>query len=73
MDQATRIGGPLNYTWFELRLHAAAKPIWDRGGRSAFRRLYERFRDSPEPHHLRKVLHDEVHPEFARVIDEWPR
>jgi hypothetical protein len=72
MDQATRVGGPLNYAWFELRLHAAAKPIWEQAGRSAFRRLYERFRDGPEPDDPRRVLHEEVHPEYARVIDEWP-
>jgi hypothetical protein len=72
MDQATRVGGPLNYAWFELRLHAAAKPIWEQGGGSAFRRLYERFRDGPEPDDLRRMLRDEVHPEYARLIDEWP-
>ncbi len=73
MDRATSLGGPLNYAWFELLLHAAAKPIWERGGRGAFRRLYVRFRDGAEPKDLRRVLHEEVHPEFARVIDEWPR
>ncbi len=31
MDRATSLGGPLNYAWFELLLHAAAKPIWERG------------------------------------------
>jgi hypothetical protein len=72
MAHATGVGGPLNYAWFELRLHASAKPIWEQGGRSAFRRLYERFRDGSEPADLRRVLHDEVHPEYARVLDEWP-
>ena len=73
MDRATTIGGPLNYAWFELLLHAAAKPIWELGGRGAFVRLYQRFRDEPEPDDLRRVLSEEVHQEFAQVIDEWPR
>jgi hypothetical protein len=73
MDRASSVGGPLNYAWYELLLHAAAKRIWEQGGREAFHRLYERFRKGPHVDDLRRVLHEEVHPEFARVIDEWPR
>jgi hypothetical protein len=71
MARAGEVGGPLNYAWFELRLHAAARSIWERGGRSVLLRLYERFRDDRTVDDVRTAL-KEIHPELARVIEEWP-
>lgn len=71
MHRAGEAGGPLNYAWFELRLHAAAKPIWERGGRSALRRLYRRFRADRAVDDVHATL-NEILPELARVIDGWP-
>ncbi|HEY3084153.1 MAG TPA: hypothetical protein VGK28_01735 [Candidatus Dormibacteraeota bacterium] len=72
MQDAGKLGGAINYAWFELLLHAAAKPIWEEGGAGALRRLYERFRDGPPADDIRTVLYDEVHPVFGRVLDAWP-
>ena len=70
--EAALEGGPMNYAWFQLLLHRAAIPIWQTGGASVLRRLFDRFRDGSHPADLRQALADDVDPSVARVIDDLP-
>jgi hypothetical protein len=59
---------PHNYGWYQCRLHAAAKRVYDAGGPVVLRRLWNRFRLSDAE--LIVALH-EVEPELGRFLTEW--
>ena len=60
---------PHNYGWYQCRLHAAAKRVYDAGGPAVLRGLWTRFRVADEK--LVSAL-DAIEPELARVLLEWP-
>lgn len=45
MELAFDGGGPVNYSWYQLRLIALADELWSAGGAGLFRRMHERFAD----------------------------
>src|SRR6266571_4147194 len=59
---------PHNYGWYQCRLHAAAKRVYDAGGPVVLRRLWNRFRLSDAE--LIVALH-ELEPELGRFLTEW--
>jgi len=59
---------PHNYGWYQCRLHAAAKRVYEAGGAAVLRHLWDRFRVTDAE--LTGALH-EVEPELARVLTEW--
>jgi len=59
---------PHNYGWYQCRLHAAAKRVYEAGGAAVLRHLWDRFRVTDAE--LTVALH-EVEPELARVLTEW--
>jgi hypothetical protein len=67
--------GPENYGWYQCRLHAAAKRVYEAGGMDALRRLWDTalaFSRGISDEQLAARLHAEVHPELARVLTTWP-
>jgi len=70
MAEAFTEGGGVAYGWYQLRLHAAAIPIWHGGGSDALRRLLDAGRRWGAPPSLGQLAR--VHPEIARVKREWP-
>ncbi|MCI0582017.1 MAG: hypothetical protein L0227_03820 [Chloroflexi bacterium] len=70
MADAYSEGGGVTYSWYELRLHAAAIPIWERGGADVLRRLLEAGRRWAVPPSLGQL--QRVHPELARLKRSWP-
>jgi hypothetical protein len=70
MAEAFREGGGVTYGWYQLRLQAAAIPIWHGGGPDVLRRLLDAVRRWGAPPSLGQLAR--VHPEIARVKREWP-
>jgi hypothetical protein len=70
MAEAFTEGGGVTYGWYQLRLHAAAIPIWTAGGADVLRRLLDAGRGWAAPPSLGQLRR--VHPEIARVKREWP-
>jgi hypothetical protein len=67
--------GPDNYGWYQSQLHAAAKRVYEAGGVRALQDLWQTFLRSNDvltDSQLAARLRDEVHPELARVLTEWP-
>jgi len=70
MAEAFTEGGGVTYGWYQLRLHAAAIPIWKHGGADVLRRLLDagrRWGGAPSLGQLARVDR-----EIARVKREWP-
>lgn len=68
--------GPENYGWYQLRLTAAARDIYDEAGDDALRRLYRTFATQQgklTDQRLAELLEERVHPVAARVMRAWPR
>ena len=70
--------GPQAYGWYQCRLHAAAKRVYDAAGVSVVRRLWDCFcrssvsgGDLPNQQ-LARILARDVHPELAAVLTTWP-
>jgi hypothetical protein len=60
---------PQNYGWYECRLHVAAERVYDAGGTAALRGLWDRFRFSEAD---LGVALEEVEPQLASVLSDWP-
>jgi hypothetical protein len=43
MERALDDGGPVNFSWYQLRLIALADELWSAGGVGLFRRIHDRF------------------------------
>lgn len=70
MADAFAEGGGVTYSWYELRLHAAAIPIWEGGRTDVLRRLLDAGRGWTVPPSLGQL--QRVHPELARLKRSWP-
>ena len=70
MGEAFSEGGGVTYGWYQLRLQAAAIPIWHGGGPDVLRGLLDAGRRWGAPPSLGQLAG--VHPEIARVKREWP-
>jgi len=67
--------GPENYGWYQLRLHAAARELYDDAGVDALKRLYRTFaaqRAELTDRQLAELLEERVHPTAAQVMSTWP-
>ena len=68
--------GPENYCWYQFRLAAAARKIYDAAGADALRRLYQAFaahENELTDRQLAELLEERVHPAAARVMATWPK
>jgi len=62
--------GPENYGWYQVHLHVGAKRIYEAAGAAALRRMWDAFAiDSAQ---LADRLANEVDPEAARLLRDWP-
>jgi hypothetical protein len=65
---------PRNYGWYQCRLHAAAKTIYDASGKKAFHRLWQTLK-SPEKiaddSEFAEVLREKVAPSVSDVFFKW--
>lgn len=64
---------PKNYGWYQSRLHAAAREIYDTGGKAVLQKLwvYLQTKDKKEDSQLAKQLAQYVHPTIADVLLRW--
>ncbi|SUA78083.1 Uncharacterised protein [Nocardia otitidiscaviarum] len=66
--------GPVNYGWYQSRLHVAAESLYDLGGNALLRRVWDelpRLDTSVSDTELVKCL-DGIHPELAELMINWP-
>ena len=62
--------GPLAYGWYQCRLHAAARRVYDAGGVAALRRLWDAY--AVPDARLAATLTRDVHPTVAAILETWP-
>jgi len=64
---------PKNYGWYQSRLHAAAREIYDAGGKNVLQKLWVflQAKDNKENSQLAKQLAEHVHPAIADVLLTW--
>lgn len=64
---------PKNYGWYQCRLHAAAREIYDAAGKDALRKLWKTLQDKADKddQQLSELLAAEVHPAVANVLLKW--
>ncbi|RYY68287.1 MAG: hypothetical protein EOO13_12730 [Chitinophagaceae bacterium] len=73
---ATMGMGPQNYGWYQCRLHAAAKDIYNAGGKKVLLQLWKALKKHQEimtDEAFVRMLTDEVHPAVARVFLDWDK
>jgi hypothetical protein len=66
--------GPKNYGWYQCRLHAAAKDIYEAGGKTVLQKLWRSLKVHQEEmtdDAFIAMLRDEVHPSVANVYTNW--
>lgn len=66
--------GPKNYGWYQCRLHAAAKDIYNLAGKSVLRKLWNALKKYQTPmsdEAFVEMLGREVNPSVAAVILNW--
>lgn len=66
--------GPANYGWYQCKLHAAAKDIYNAGGKSVFNKLWHALKKHQEEmtdEAFVTMLKNEVHPAVANVFTNW--
>jgi hypothetical protein len=64
--------GPLNYLWFEFRLLAISKTIWQAGGLSAFRCFHDTLRRPSLPDDQILDALRVIHPAAEQAVRDWP-
>ncbi len=67
--------GPENYGWYQLRLHAAARDVYDAEGTDALRRMYGTFAAQDgkmTDRRLLEILEARVSPSASRLVRTWP-
>ena len=64
---------PKNYGWYQCRLHAEARKIYDAGGKLVFQRLWSALKSSSNKDDKQFVeqLRNDVHPAIADVMLKW--
>lgn len=68
--------GPKNYGWYQCRLHAAAKDIYNAGGKKVLIQLWNTLKKHPEKmtdEQFATMLKTEVHPSVANVYLQWDK
>lgn len=68
--------GPENYGWYQCKLHAAAKDIYNAGGKTVLKKLWDALKKHQEEltdEEFVKILKNEVHPAVADVFTNWQR
>ncbi len=68
--------GPKNYGWYQCRLHAAAKDIYNAGGKQVLLQLWNTLKKHPEKMTdaaFVAMLKTEVHPSVANVYLRWDK
>lgn len=66
--------GPKNYGWYQCRLHAAAKDIYNAGGENVLNKLWKALKQHQEEmtdEAFVDMLKTEVHPSVANVYLNW--
>ncbi|WP_333877517.1 hypothetical protein [Flavobacterium sp.] len=66
--------GPKNYGWYQCKLHAAAKNIYNAGGKKVLIRLWNTLKNHQEEMSddvFATLLEKEVHPVVANVYLKW--
>jgi hypothetical protein len=66
--------GPKNYGWYQCKLHSAAKDIYDAGGKTVLKRLWQALKNHHEKmtdEELVTMLKKEVHSSVADVYLNW--
>jgi len=66
---------PMNYGWYQCRLHAAAGDIYDRAGVDGLQRLYRTFargQGTMGDGELAAIVAEQVHPSIAEIMLSWP-
>jgi hypothetical protein len=66
--------GPKNYGWYQCRLHAAAKDIYNAGGKTVLKKLWSALKSHQEEMNDESfvaMLHKEVDPALAKVYNKW--
>jgi len=67
--------GPENYGWYQPRLTAAARDIYDAAGTGALRRMYRTFsahRGEMTEQRLLEILDESVAPSVSPLVSTWP-
>lgn len=67
---------PKNYGWYQFKLHAAAKDIYNEGGKEVLSNLWKSLKAHQEPMNddeFMLMLQKEVHPSVADVFLSWKR
>jgi hypothetical protein len=64
---------PKNYGWYQSRLHAAAREIYDAGGKAVLQKLWDflQAKGKKEDSQLAKQLAQNVNPAIADVLLRW--
>jgi hypothetical protein len=66
--------GPRNYGWYQCKLHAAAKDIYDAGGKKILIKLWKalkKYQENMTDEQFANMLSKEVHPAVANVYLKW--
>lgn len=65
---------PVNYGWYQCHLHRTAQRLFDAAGEDVLRRYWNRLpRLDPDISDATLALElAAIHPELARVLNEWP-
>lgn len=64
---------PQNYGWYQSRFHAAAREIYDAGGKVVLQKLWVflQAKDQKDDVQLVKQLAQDVHPSLADILNKW--
>ncbi len=64
---------PKNYGWYQSRLHAAAREIYDKGGKPVFQKLWIALasKEKKDDNELVEQFKKNVHPAVADVMLRW--
>ena len=66
--------GPRNYGWYQCKLHAAAKDIYNAGGKKVLKQLWDALKIQQEnmnDEEFINMLKQKVHPSVANVYVNW--
>lgn len=66
--------GPRNYGWYQCKLHSAAKGIYNAGGKTVLKNLWnalKKHQDDMTNEEFVTMLQKEVHPSVANVYLKW--
>lgn len=66
--------GAKNYGWYQCKLHAAAKDIYNAGGKKVLKKLWKallKHQEKMTDEELVAMLKKEVHPSVAAVLLDW--